>query len=72
VDIVDTPGHNDFGGEVERVLNMVDGVVLLVDAADVRPQRNKDNFSPVRWREREKREEKENYTKLHISLFRAR
>src|SRR5690625_1914207 len=32
--IVDTPGHADFGGEVERVLNMVDGVVLLVDAAE--------------------------------------
>ena len=32
--IVDTPGHADFGGEVERVLNMVDGVLLLVDAAD--------------------------------------
>ncbi|MFA6850990.1 MAG: translational GTPase TypA [Selenomonadaceae bacterium] len=32
VNIVDTPGHADFGGEVERVLNMVDGVLLLVDA----------------------------------------
>ncbi len=32
VNIVDTPGHADFGGEVERILNMVDGVVLLVDA----------------------------------------
>ena len=30
--IVDTPGHADFGGEVERILSMVDGVVLLVDA----------------------------------------
>lgn len=39
VNIVDTPGHADFGGEVERVLNMVDGVLLLVDAADgPRPQ----------------------------------
>merc|ERR1719454_1351183 len=34
VNIVDTPGHADFGGEVERVLNMVDGVLLLVDAAE--------------------------------------
>jgi GTP-binding protein len=32
--IVDTPGHGDFGGEVERVMNMVDGVVLLVDATE--------------------------------------
>ncbi len=39
INIVDTPGHVDFGGEVERVLNMVDGVLLLVDAAEgPRPQ----------------------------------
>ena len=34
INIVDTPGHADFGGEVERVLKMVDGVLLLVDAAE--------------------------------------
>ena len=33
LNIVDTPGHADFGGEVERILSMVDGVLLLVDAA---------------------------------------
>src|SRR5712672_3094569 len=34
VNIVDTPGHADFGGEVERIMKMVDGVLLVVDAAD--------------------------------------
>src|SRR3970040_298868 len=34
INIVDTPGHADFGGEGERVMNMVDGVLLLVDAAE--------------------------------------
>src|SRR5213595_4206040 len=34
INIVDTPGHADFGGEVERIMNMVDGVLLLVDAVD--------------------------------------
>ena len=34
INIVDTPGHADFGGEVERILNMVDGVFLLVDAVE--------------------------------------
>ena len=36
VNIVDTPGHADFGGEVERILSMVDGAIVLVDAAAVR------------------------------------
>src|SRR5688500_14718278 len=34
INIVDTPGHADFGGEVERALSMVDGVLLLIDAAE--------------------------------------
>ncbi|HET9149143.1 MAG TPA: GTP-binding protein, partial [Alphaproteobacteria bacterium] len=34
INIVDTPGHADFGGEVERIMSMVDGVCLLVDAAE--------------------------------------
>ncbi|MSP04465.1 MAG: translational GTPase TypA [Acetobacteraceae bacterium] len=39
INIVDTPGHADFGGEVERILNMVDGTIVLVDAAEgVLPQ----------------------------------
>jgi GTP-binding protein len=35
INIVDTPGHADFGGEVERVLGMVDGCILIVDANEV-------------------------------------
>ena len=35
INLVDTPGHGDFGGEVERTMGLVDGVVLLVDAAEV-------------------------------------
>ena len=38
INIVDTPGHADFGGEVERVLKMVNGVILLVDAAEAPPR----------------------------------
>src|ERR1051326_8365301 len=37
INIVDTPGHADFGGEVERTLSMVDGVLLLVDASEGPP-----------------------------------
>ena len=36
INLIDTPGHADFGGQVERVLNMADGVLLLVDAAEGR------------------------------------
>ena len=39
INIVDTPGHADFGAEVERILSMVDGVILLVDAAEGRCRR---------------------------------
>ena len=39
INIVDTPGHADFGGEVERTLAMVDGVLLLVDASEGRCRR---------------------------------
>jgi small GTP-binding protein len=34
INIVDTPGHADFGGEVERIMSMVDGVILVVDATE--------------------------------------
>ena len=40
INIVDTPGHADFGGEVERVLKMVNGVILLVDAAKSEAKRS--------------------------------
>ena len=45
INIVDTPGHADFGGEVERILKMVDGVILLVDAAEgPMPQTRKNGY----------------------------
>ena len=34
INLVDTPGHADFGGEVERIMNMVDGVLVVVDSVD--------------------------------------
>ena len=40
INIIDTPGHSDFGGEVERVLNMADGCLLLVDAFEGRCRRH--------------------------------
>jgi len=50
INILDTPGHADFGGEVERALMMVDGVILLVDAAEgPLPQRRsaRRNIRPI-------------------------
>lgn len=44
INILDTPGHADFGGEVERALSMVDGAILLVDASEG-PYRRQDLFS---------------------------
>ena len=49
INIVDTPGHSDFGGEVERALKMVDGVMLLVDASKGRCRRL-DTCSARRWK----------------------
>ncbi len=48
INIVDTPGHADFGGEVERILKMVNGVLLLVDAAEG-PCPRPASSSPVPW-----------------------
>ena len=48
INLVDTPGHADFGGEVERALAMVDGILLLVDAADG-PMPQTDTCSPRHW-----------------------
>ena len=49
INIVDTPGHADFGGEVERGLTMVDGVLLLVRVSDRLLQRRPGRFGARRW-----------------------
>jgi small GTP-binding protein domain len=49
INIVDTPGHADFGGEVERIMKMVDGVLLVVDAHDG-PQAQTRLFCERRWK----------------------
>ena len=49
INIVDTPGHADFGGEVERIMNMVDGVLLLVDAWKA-PCRRRASCCVRRWK----------------------
>ena len=49
INIVDTPGHADFGGEVERIIKMVDGVLLVVDAQDGHSRR-RDLFCARRWK----------------------
>ena len=49
INIIDTPGHADFGGEVERVLKMVDGVILLVDAFEgAMPQTKSVSYTHLR------------------------
>src|SRR6267378_1148708 len=53
INIVDTPGHADFGGEVERIMKMVDGVLLVVDAHDgPQAQTRFDCLSSSRWKSR--------------------
>ena len=49
INIIDTPGHADFGGEVERVLNMADGVLLLVDAFEGPNASNKICITKSAW-----------------------
>ena len=49
INIVDTPGHADFGGEVERILKMVNGVILLVDAAEGPMPQTRFVLAAVRW-----------------------
>ena len=50
INIIDTPGHADFGGEVERVLKMVDGVILLVDAFEGAMPQTKFVLDKTRWK----------------------
>src|SRR5947209_15812517 len=51
INIVDTPGHADFGGEVERILRMVDGVLLVVDAFDGPMPRSEEHTSELQSRQ---------------------
>ena len=70
INIVDTPGHADFGGEVERVLSMVDSVLLLVDAQEgPMPQGDKSAYTDKQKRKAEHIEE--GYEKRGVSAKEA-
>ena len=57
INIVDTPGHADFGGEVERILSMVDGAIVLVDAAEGPMPQTKFVLSKARAAEADRRDQ---------------